>query len=50
MLAASGFDAGAADGIFGSRTDEAVRDFQAGAGLVVDGIVGRNTWEKLLAR
>jgi peptidoglycan hydrolase-like protein with peptidoglycan-binding domain len=28
------------DGVFGSELETAVRDFQDGAGLVVDGIVG----------
>ena len=36
-----------ADGIFGNKTLEAVRAFQADNGLVVDGIVGSKTWEKL---
>lgn len=36
-----------ADGIFGPRTAEAVRDFQGDHGLRVDGIVGRLTWRKL---
>lgn len=39
----------AVDGIFGPRTDQAVRAFQRHAGLVVDGIVGPRTWGKLLA-
>lgn len=36
------------DGVFGTRTYNAVQDFQRNADLVVDGIVGGNTWRKLL--
>ena len=36
------------DGIFGAKTKNAVRVFQASHGLAADGIVGRNTWKKLL--
>ena len=35
------------DGAFGSTTDQVVRDFQDGEGLVVDGIVGPATWGAL---
>lgn len=38
----------AVDGIFGSRTASAVRDFQANNSLSVDGLVGNNTWKTLL--
>ncbi len=36
------------DGIFGPRTEAAVRDFQQNENLSVDGIVGRQTWTALL--
>ena len=35
------------DGIFGTKTMEAVLMFQTWAGLIVDGIVGPLTWERL---
>ena len=38
----------AVDGLFGSKTDGAVRAFQRKAGLAVDGIVGPNTWSALI--
>ena len=37
------------DGIFGKKTQQAVRDYQASQGLTVDGIVGKNTWGALNA-
>lgn len=50
LLIGYGFDCGkyGADGDFGSATDEAVRKYQKKNGLDVDGIVGKNTWNKLL--
>ena len=42
-LGAMGFDAGREDGIFGERTDRAVREFQRNVGREPDGIVGLDT-------
>ena len=38
----------AKDGIYGSNTRKAVQDFQRLRGLSPDGIVGRNTWSRLI--
>jgi hypothetical protein len=38
-----------ADGDFGKKTDAAVRQFQAGMGFKVDGVVGTLTWTALMA-
>ncbi len=38
-----GFDSGPDDGVFGPTTEAAVRAFQEGAGIEVDGIVGPET-------
>ena len=37
-----------ADGVFGPNTDTAVRSFQTFNGLTSDGVIGRQTWSKLL--
>lgn len=47
MLLSKLYPVGEIDGIFGTNTLNAVRDFQAENGLEVDGIVGPNTWEAL---
>ena len=41
---ALGYDCGAADGIFGVKTEAAVRRFQRAQQLAVDGVAGRMTW------
>lgn len=46
-LREGGYDPGPADGIFGPRTEAAVRAYQADRGIEVDGIVGRQTWGEL---
>ena len=43
-----GYSTNGVDGIFGSGTYSAVREFQKTKGLSADGIVGQNTWRKLL--
>ena len=47
LLNKKGFDCGAVDGIFGSKTYAAVVAFQKANGLGADGIVGPLTWGKL---
>ena len=42
-----GFRTGGLDGIFGSKTRNAVIDYQRSRGLVADGIVGCNTWRSI---
>lgn len=42
-----GYTTGGLDGMFGSRTAAAVRNYQASRGLSADGIVGCNTWRSL---
>lgn len=42
-----GYDVGTVDGIFGTRTYEAIRKFQQDQGMKVDGIAGNDTLERL---
>lgn len=50
LLKGQGYNLGVygADGDFGSATLEAVKEFQRDAHLTIDGIVGINTWTKLI--
>lgn len=47
LLMAQGYSCGASDGVFGARTEEAVRAFQQSHGLDVTGIVGAATYDAL---
>ena len=49
MLIELGYDVGpsGADGKFGTKTQEAVKQFQKDHGLKADGVVGPKTWEAL---
>jgi len=48
ILNGNNYWCGTADGDFGSNTLAAVKKFQKAKGLTVDGVVGANTWSKLL--
>ena len=50
MLNQLGYNAGTADGIFGAKTEAAVKRLQADFNLAVDGIAGPATLELLAAR
>jgi peptidoglycan hydrolase-like protein with peptidoglycan-binding domain len=47
LLREHGIDPGAADGLYSEGTKEAVKRFQKERRLVVDGIVGPDTWREL---
>lgn len=49
LLNENGFSCGSVDGIWGKKTLAAVKAYQKAKGLAVDGVVGKNTWGKLLA-
>ena len=48
LLKELGYYTAAIDGVFGSGTEKAVKAFQTDKKLAADGIVGPNTWNKLL--
>jgi len=49
LLSMNGYNVGTVDGIFGANTQKAVKAYQTAKGLSADGIVGKQTWSKLLA-
>jgi peptidoglycan hydrolase-like protein with peptidoglycan-binding domain len=46
-LTLGGWDTGGVDGIFGAKTEAAVKRFQRDNGLTADGVVGPRTWDKI---
>ncbi|NEQ75803.1 MAG: peptidoglycan-binding protein [Okeania sp. SIO2C9] len=48
LLNDAGYGSLVEDGIFGVRTDAAVKQFQKDRNLIVDGIVGSQTWGALV--
>jgi hypothetical protein len=49
VLSQLGYSPGPVDGLFGKRTETAVKSFQGDFGLVVDGQVGQHTWDALVS-
>lgn len=47
LLNARGISTGT-DGLFGDGTESRVRSFQSRSGLAIDGVVGPNTWSRLV--
>ena len=50
FLNMNGYNCGDADGIFGPKTEAAVKAWQKNHGLVADGIIGPKTWASLPMR
>ena len=52
MLIGSGYSCGryGTDGQFGASTEQSVKDFQTDSGILVDGIVGKQTWQYLFGK
>ena len=49
LLTARGYNPGSIDGVFDNKTLDAVKAFQKSHNLILDGIVGAQTWNALLA-
>nr|WP_240942459.1 peptidoglycan-binding protein [Planosporangium thailandense] len=47
LLKRHGFDPGRIDGLYGTHTEQAVKDLQRAGGAVADGMVGPQTWALL---
>ena len=46
-LTLGGYDTGGVDGIFGAKTESAVKHFQKDQRLTQDGVVGPKTWDRI---
>lgn len=49
LLNVWGYNCGTPDRIFGAKTEEQTKKFQKDYGLEADGIVGKLTWDMMLA-
>ena len=49
-LLMEGYDIGIPDGVYGERTVDAIKKYQASMGLEVDGIIGDSTYMKLMGK
>lgn len=49
ILYIKGYDIDDLDGIFGNETEQALEDFQRDFGLRPDGVIGKNTFDRLFA-
>lgn len=48
LLGSLGYPCGTVDGIFGEKTTSAAKKFQTAKKLTADGVIGINTWNRLL--
>lgn len=48
LLTSLGYSLGTIDGDFGTKTENALKKYQKAKGLTIDGVAGKNTWERLL--
>lgn len=48
LLTLDGYDCGGVDGMLGAKTINAIKKFQQDNGLTVDGVIGAETWRRIL--
>lgn len=49
LLSLNGYNVGTVDGVFGAKTEKAVKAYQKAKGLESDGVAGKKTWDMILA-